>query len=329
MIFVDNENIYDARFNLAIEEYLLRNIAPEENILLFYINSPSIIIGRNQNTFEEINVDYVQEHNIQVVRRLSGGGAVYHDHGNLNFSFIAPNTKENFHNFQKFTMPVIEVLNEMGVPAELGGRNDILVEGRKISGNAQYVSGSRMVSHGTLLYNTDLSAVTNALKVKPSKIESKGIKSIRSRVANISEYLEEIPEIETFRQNILRGIFKDAHHIPQYYLNDADWEAINELSASRYQTWEWNFGHSPEFNIHKTHRFPSGEIDARMNVIKGKIDCMKFYGDFFGQYEVSELESLLLGTPYHPEELLDVLESVDISKYFANISAQELVWLLY
>ena len=329
MIFVDNENIYDARFNLAIEEYLLRNIAPEENILLFYINSPSIIIGRNQNTFEEINVDYVQEHNIQVVRRLSGGGAVYHDHGNLNFSFIAPNTKENFHNFQKFTMPVIEVLNEMGVPAELGGRNDILVEGRKISGNAQYVSGLRMVSHGTLLYNTDLSAVTNALKVKPSKIESKGIKSIRSRVANISEYLDEIPEIETFRQNILRGIFKDAQHIPQYHLNDADWEAINELSASRYQTWEWNFGHSPEFNIHKTHRFPSGEIDARMNVIKGKIDCIKFYGDFFGQYEVSELESLLLGTPYHPEELLDVLESVDISKYFANISAQELVWLLY
>ena len=329
MIFVDNENIYDARFNLAIEEYLLRNIAPEENILLFYINSPSIIIGRNQNTFEEINVDYVQEHNIQVVRRLSGGGAVYHDHGNLNFSFIAPNTKENFHNFQKFTMPVIEVLKEMGVPAELGGRNDILVEGRKISGNAQYVSGLRMVSHGTLLYNTDLSAVTNALKVKPSKIESKGIKSIRSRVANISEYLEEIPEIETFRQNILRGIFKDADHIPQYHLNDADWEAINELSASRYQTWEWNFGHSPEFNIHKTHRFPSGEIDARMNVIKGKIDCIKFYGDFFGQYEVSELESLLLGTPYHPEELLDVLESVDISKYFANISAQELVWLLY
>ena len=329
MIFVDNENIYDARFNLAIEEYLLRNIAPEESILLFYINSPSIIIGRNQNTFEEINVDYVQEHNIQVVRRLSGGGAVYHDHGNLNFSFIAPNTKENFHNFQKFTMPVIEVLKEMGVPAELGGRNDILVEGRKISGNAQYVSGSRMVSHGTLLYNTDLSAVTNALKVKPSKIESKGIKSIRSRVANISEYLDEIPEIETFRQNILRGIFKDAQHIPQYHLNDADWEAINELSASRYQTWEWNFGHSPEFNIHKTHRFPSGEIDARMNVIKGKIDCIKFYGDFFGQYEVSELESLLLGTPYHPEELLDVLESVDISKYFANISAQELVWLLY
>lgn len=182
MLFVENEPNKDPRINLAIEEYLIRNVAPKEEILLFYINQPSIIIGRNQNTVQEINVDYVREHDIIVVRRLSGGGAVYHDLGNLNFSFIAPNSPGNFHNFQKFTQPVIQVLTKMGVPAELSGRNDILANGKKISGNAQYVSGPRMVSHGTLLWNTDLSIVGEALRVKQAKIESKGIKSVRSQI---------------------------------------------------------------------------------------------------------------------------------------------------
>jgi lipoate-protein ligase A len=186
MLFVDNENQNDASINLAIEEYLIRNIALEDEILLFYINGPSIIIGRNQNTVEEINVDHVRANDIKVVRRLSGGGAVYHDLGNLNFSFIAPNSTDNFHNFRKFTQPVIDVLQAMGVPAELSGRNDIVVAGRKISGNAQYVSGPRMVSHGTLLWNTKLNVVAESLRVKQAKIESKGIKSVRSRVANIT-----------------------------------------------------------------------------------------------------------------------------------------------
>jgi lipoate-protein ligase A len=193
MLFVENEPNNDPRINLAIEEYLIKNIAPQEDILLFYINQPSIIIGRNQITVQEINVDYVEEHGIIVVRRLSGGGAVYHDLGNLNFSFIAPNSPDNFHNFRKFTQPVVDVLGKMGVPAELSGRNDILVDGKKISGNAQYVSGARMVSHGTLLWETNLSRVGAALKAKPAKFEGKGIQSVRSRVANIMTFCREPP----------------------------------------------------------------------------------------------------------------------------------------
>lgn len=174
MIFVENEPNNDPRVNLAIEEYLIKNIALKDEILLFYINQPSIIIGRNQITVQEINVDFVEENNIIVVRRLSGGGAVYHDYGNLNFSFIAPNSPDNFHNFRKFTQPVVDVLNQMGVPAELSGRNDILVEGKKISGNAQYVAGPRMVSHGTLLWDTDLSQVERRSGSSRQNLRAKG-----------------------------------------------------------------------------------------------------------------------------------------------------------
>ena len=329
MLFVDNENVTDPRINLAIEEYLLRNIHPEEDILLFYINEPSIIIGRNQNTVEEINVDYIDEHRIHVVRRLSGGGAVYHDHGNLNFSFIAPNTGSNFSNFQKFTAPVIDALNEMGVAAELSGRNDILVDGRKISGNAQYIAGARMVSHGTLLFDTDLSHVGEALKVKASKIESKGIKSIRSRVANICEFLKEPTTIELFRQKILQHIFSGVESIPQYHLTGEDRHAINQLSLTRYQNWEWNYGRSPDFNIQKVHRFPGGEIDARLTVEKGMITQIKFFGDFFGKIEVGALENRLVNVRYEPDELHKAISELDVSQFFSGLTSEELVSLLY
>ena len=189
MLFVDNKGITDPRMNLAIEEYILRHLDINQTYLLFYINEPSIIIGKNQNTLEEINTDFVEKNGIHVVRRLSGGGAVYHDLGNLNFSFITKDDGESFHNFKKFTEPVIRALRSMGVPAELSGRNDILVQGRKISGNAQFATKGRMFSHGTLMFDSNIDNVVAALNVKKDKIESKGIKSIRSRVANIAEFL--------------------------------------------------------------------------------------------------------------------------------------------
>ncbi|HZG73990.1 MAG TPA: lipoate--protein ligase, partial [Chondromyces sp.] len=191
MLFIDNQNITDPRINLAIEEYAVKHLDINETYLLFYINEPSIIIGKNQNTIEEINTEYVEKNNIHVVRRLSGGGAVYHDLGNLNFSFITKDDGESFHNFLKFTEPVIQALQKLGINAELSGRNDILAEGRKVSGNAQFSTKGRMFNHGTLLFDSEMDHIVSALKVRKDKIESKGIKSIRSRVANISEFLEE------------------------------------------------------------------------------------------------------------------------------------------
>ncbi|KIL50144.1 lipoate-protein ligase A [Jeotgalibacillus alimentarius] len=330
MLFIDNKGITDPKINLAIEEYALKNLnVEEESYLLFYINNPSIIIGKNQNTIEEINTDYVEKNNIQVVRRLSGGGAVYHDLGNLNFSFITKDDGESFHNFQKFTEPVVDALKQIGVPAELKGRNDLLVGERKISGNAQFSTKGRMFSHGTLMFDSEIDNVVSSLKVRKDKIESKGIKSIRSRVANISEFLEEKVTIEEFKQLILRHIFGSEEEIKEYVLTEEDWKKIHELSEERYQQWEWNFGKSPKFNLQHSHRFPAGSIDVRLDVEKGSIENCKIYGDFFGVGDVSDVEQKLIGTRYERAEIEKAIEDVDLKHYFGNVDREEFIDLLY
>lgn len=329
MLFIDNQGITDPRINLAIEEYALKNLDIEETYLLFYINEPSIIIGKNQNTVEEINTEYVEDNGIHVVRRLSGGGAVYHDLGNLNFSFITKDDGDSFHNFQKFTEPVTEALQKLGVNAELSGRNDLMAEGRKISGNAQFSTKGRMFSHGTLLFDSEIESVVSALKVKKDKIESKGIKSIRSRVANISEFLDEKITIEEFRTLLLKNIFGDLGEIPEYKLTDEDWERIHQLSRERYQNWDWNYGRSPTFDLQHSYRFPVGQIDIRLNVTKGKIEGCKIYGDFFGVGDVSEIENKLTGIRYEKSEVEKALEGLEIKHYFGNVTKEEFVNLVY
>jgi lipoate---protein ligase len=329
MLFIDNKGITDPRINLAIEEYALKNLDINETYLLFYINEPSIIIGKNQNTIEEINTEYVEKNGIHVVRRLSGGGAVYHDLGNLNFSFITKDDGDSFLNFRKFTEPIIKALKKLGVNAELSGRNDIIVEGRKISGNAQFSTRGRMFSHGTLLFDSKIENIVSALNVKKDKIESKGIKSIRSRVANISEFLKEKMTIEEFRSILLESIFGKDKEIPEYVLTEEDWANIHKLSRERYQNWEWNYGKSPKFNLRHSHRFPAGQIDVRLEVQKGIIENCKIYGDFFGAGDVAEIEEKLIGKRYEKSEIEKALQDVDIKHYFGNIEKKEFINLIY
>ncbi|WP_338787461.1 lipoate--protein ligase [Metabacillus sp. FJAT-53654] len=330
MLFIDNNGITDPRINLAIEEYAVKYLNPNETYLLFYINEPSIIIGKNQNTIEEINTTYVEEQKIHVVRRLSGGGAVYHDKGNLNFSFITKDDGESFHNFKKFTEPVVLALEKLGVKAEMSGRNDIIAgDGRKISGNAQFSTRGRMFSHGTLLFDSEIDSVVSALKVKKDKIESKGIKSIRSRVANIVEYLDEKITIEQFRKLLLLNIFEGVDQIPTYVLTEEDWKKINEISKERYQNWDWNYGKSPKFNYQHSHRFPVGQIDVRLEVQKGIIENCKIYGDFFGVGDVDEVEKTLMGTRYEKADLEKALDDLDVQKYFGNIEKADFINLIY
>ncbi|MCH8566712.1 MAG: lipoate--protein ligase [Balneolales bacterium] len=329
MIFIENNNITDPRINLALEEYALKNFKAGQDFLLFYINEPSIIIGRNQNTLEEINHEYVEEHGIHVVRRMSGGGAVYHDLGNLNFSFITDYDMKSLNNFAKFTGPVIEVLKSMGIEAELSGRNDIIANGRKISGNAQYSTTKRMFSHGTLLFDTELGEVANALNVKMSKIQSKGHKSVRSRVANISEFLTEPMTTAAFRERLLKGLYNERADFETYKLTPADWEKVYALRDEKYGNWNWNYGRSPKFNIKREKRFAAGEVDIRLQVEKGIIQEATIFGDFFGKEPVSDIEDKLRGIRYEKSDIYEALSGIDLYLYFGEVKQNDFMNLIY
>ncbi|TVX91966.1 lipoate--protein ligase [Paenibacillus agilis] len=330
MKFIDNQGITDPRINLAIEEFVLKHLPMDgDSYLLFYINEPSIIIGRNQNTIEEINSDYVKEQGIHVVRRLSGGGAVYHDLGNLNFSFLTKDDGESFHNFRKFTQPVIDTLRTMGVEADLTGRNDIQVGERKISGNAQFSTRGRMFSHGTLLFDSQMEHVSSALKVKAIKVESKSTKSVRSRVANITEFMSDKLSMEEFRNSLLRHIFGiDPAQVPQYKLTEEDWATIHKISEERYQNWDWNYGYSPKFNVQNAKKFTGGIVDVRLDIKDGLIESLTIFGDFFGLGEVKDIEERLAGVRYEEQAVRDALADIDIPYYLGRVEREEFISLL-
>lgn len=266
-----------------------------------------------------------------MVRRMSGGGAVYHDLGNLNYSFITKDEGNSIQdNFKKFTKPVIDALRKLGANAELMGRNDIEIDGRKVSGTAQFATGGRMYTHGTLMLNSNLDNVTKALKPKKEKIESKGVKSVRARVGNISEFIDRQMTIEEFKQFILENVFEaEGSEIKEYVLTDEDWKNIEELSKSKYQTWEWNYGKSPKSNIQNSKRFPVGTIDVRLQVDKGIIQNVKIYGDFFGWGDVVDIETKLKNVRYDKSALQDALKDIDIKYYFGNIEMEDFLNLIY
>jgi lipoate-protein ligase A len=330
MLFIDNHDVTDARVNLALEEYVFRHKPATEDCLLFYVNERAIIIGRNQNTIEEIDSDVVQRTGTQVVRRVSGGGAVYHDLGNLNFSFMTADVRGRFNRYDQFTRPVVDVLTGLGVPAVLSGRNDILADGRKISGNAQFALPTRMFSHGTLLLDSDLDAVTAALRPKPGKVESKGVKSIRSRVANISEFLAVPLDVVELRERIIEQIFgtRDRTRIPQVALTDEDWAAVHALVESKYGSWSWNYGENPPSNVQRARRFPAGELDVRLDVKEGRIASIRVFGDFMGREDVGDFERRLTGLAYTHAAIEAALADVDVTVFFGDVAREDVIALI-
>lgn len=322
--------------NLATEQYLMNNKDFGEPLLLFYYEEPCIIVGRNQNTLEEINQKYVQDNNIRVTRRLSGGGAVYQDLGNLCFSFVVDSNSEEFGDFKSFTQPIVDALHEMGATsAEVSGRNDILVDGRKFSGNAMYTRNGKTFSHGTLMLDVDLDVVTHALNVPEDKIKSKGIKSVRSRVTDLKPYLA--PEYQNltvpeFRDILLKKLFHvdDLAQIKEqeYVVTEAEQVKIDQIYEKYYNNWDWIYGKSPEFTVKKRQHFDMGTVDARIQVDDGKIENIKFFGDFFGPQDIDQLSEQLKGTTYDRETLTKVLTQADTSQYIVGVTVEQLVDLL-
>ena len=327
---------HDIRHNLATEQYLMNNKKFDEPLVLFYYEGPCIIVGRNQNTLEEINQKYVEEHNITVTRRLSGGGAVYQDLGNLCFSFVVDSDSEEFGDFKSFVQPVVDALHAMGATtAEVSGRNDILVDGKKFSGNAMYSHSGKTFSHGTLMLDVDQDVIAHALNVPEDKMKSKGIKSVRSRVTNLKPYLS--PEYQNltvpeFRDTLLKELFhvKDLKAITdkEVTINDDEKAAIDKIYNDYYNNWDWVYGNSPEFTVKKRQHFTAGTIDARLLVEGGKIKNLKFYGDFFGPADATELADKLTGVRYDREHVGAILDSVDTQQYFNGIPTAEVLDLL-
>lgn len=321
MLLINNTST-NAYFNLAMEEYFLKNT--NEDIFMLWRNESAIIVGKNQNTLSEINYEYVKQNKIKVVRRQSGGGAVFHDLGNINFTFISCNDN-SFSDFKRFTMPIIDALKSLNIQAEFSGRNDLLIDNQKFSGNAQYNYKNKVMHHGTLLFSSEINDLSSALKVKPSKFIGKSVKSVKSRVTNIANHLEQDITVLEFKNYLMNFINSKYENNCLYQLSEEDINEINKLVEDKYNTWQWNFGHSPKYALNNEIKYPGGNIEFSLNVEKGLIKEIKFFGDFFGKKDVSYIEDLLKNTNHNEASIRSILNNIDINDYFLNCDIDILV----
>ena len=323
----------DPYFNMAAEEYLLER--EPRDVFMLWQNDNAVVIGKNQNTWAEVNVPFTEENGITVVRRLSGGGAVFHDLGNVNFTYITAHDPARGIDFRPFVEPILRALSDLGVQAQADGRNDIVVSGAKISGNAQCVhrlpgGGERLLHHGTMLFSSDLSRLTAALQVSPEKIRAKGIASVRQRVTN----LRDVPgfpsdmTVQAFMDHLAHAAASaDAELIP---LTEEEIGGIRALRDKKYATWEWNFGASLRHETEKTCRFPFGTLHASYTAAGGMIESLRLHGDYFGQRSVTDLENALTGISLREDALAAAIAAhpTPVGEYIHGASAEDIVRLI-
>lgn len=314
----------DPAYNVALEAYAFQKLTDIDEIFILWINEPAIIIGRHQNTIQEINKEFIDKNGIHVVRRLSGGGAVYHDLNNLNYTIISNNTQEGAFDFQTFSKPVIDTLAKLGVKAEFTGRNDLEINGQKFAGNAQAYYKGRMMHHGCLLFDVDMSVLGQALKVSKDKIESKGIKSVRARVTNIVDHLSDKITVQEFSDAILAQMKEEYPEMDEYVLSDAELSEIQAMRDNQFATWDWTYGKAPEYTIERGVRYPAGKITTYANVENSTIKSVKIFGDFFGVKPVDDIEKMLEGVRYDYKDVLAALKTVDTSQYFLRMTPEEI-----
>lgn len=318
---VNNSN--DPAYNIALEAYAFKELTDIDEIFILWINEPAIIIGKHQNAIQEINKEYTDAHGIHVVRRLSGGGAVYHDLNNLNYTIISNKSEEGAFDFKTFSKPVIDTLATLGVEANFTGRNDLEIDGKKICGNAQAYAKGRMMHHGCLLFDVDMSVLASALKVSKDKIESKGVKSVRARVTNINSELPEKMTVLEFKDAILNQMKQEYPEMDEYVLTEDDLARIQEIRDTQFATWDWTYGQTPEYTVERNVRYPAGKITTYIKTEKSIIESIKIYGDFFGIGDVSDVEELLVGTRYEYADVLAKLQEIDTNHYFSRMTTEE------
>ena len=327
MEYIINDRI-DPYFNLALEEYLF-HLEDENTYFWLWQNDNTIVIGKNQNAFQEIKSEFVLEHGIQVARRITGGGAVYHDLGNINFTFIVPAPNARIYDFKRFTGQIAKTLKTFGLEAEYSGRNDLLLNGKKFSGNAQVVGKSKILHHGTLMFSSDLSIIEKCLNPAPEKLQAHGVGSVKSRVTTIAEHLSKKIDVAAFKNELAKRICEEYDQANIRALSEEEIAAIETLREQKFATYEWIYGASPEFNYSKSMRFNAcGSINLSMNLSKSRvIENCKITGDFFGSGDVAELEELLKTHICSRDNILDVIGTIDLKYYFGSLDTADFLLL--
>ena len=313
----------DPYFNMAVEEYVLKEF--KDDCFMLWQNEPAIIVGKHQNTLAEINYDYVREKKIKVVRRLSGGGAVFHDLGNLNFTFIMNGEDGKLVDFRKFTQPILDILLKLDINASFEGRNDLTIEGKKFSGNAEHVYKKRVLHHGTLLFSSLMTDLSKALKVNPLKYRDKAVKSVRSRVTNISVHLKSDLDVLQFRDMIMQHIIAMYEDSRFYEFTPEDIAEIRKLRDEKYISWDWNYGYSPKYNFEKMIKTEGGHIEFHVDVDRGIMQDVRIYGDFFNVLDISDIVESLKGTPHEESSIREKLGLFNFENYFSHVSQDEFI----
>jgi len=325
---IDNNDITDPYLNLALEEYAVRHLEKRRSYVLFYVNKPSLIVGKHQNVIEEINLKFAYEKDIPIIRRISGGGAVFHDLGNLNFSFITKQTLNNFNKYSTFLKLILEILNRLGASAMKDDHNNIRIVDKKVSGNAQFTSKNRLMSHGTLLFDTNLEILSNVLNVNANlNIESKSTKSIRSQVDNCKNHLKSQIDLNAFKKMVIKLIFSDG--LKKQYLTKSDWDKIHKLAESKYNTWQWNFGLSPKCEIYRELNTSIGNIIIKITVENGLIQSFSLENKSISNKIHNQLQDVFLGCRFDFPNIKNIINTEVINKNLLSLNQSEWIGLFF
>ncbi len=307
---IDNHDNPDPFVNMALEEHCIRRLDGQHEYFLLYANEPSVIVGRNQNILQEVDHRFMKAHRMQLVRRLSGGGAVYHDRGNLNFSFIQNPAAGGLKNIRWFLSPIVRALDHMGVGARINDRNDLVVGKKKISGSALFSNTRRVMVHGTLLFDADLRALARALTPPASRLQTKAIQSVYHPVANIRPLLDRSVDLDHFKKRLLGLLRKEMGRMQKVSLDDRHWKRIYRLAAQKYRSWDWTFGRTPDFSVMKNGQ---GQHRLRIDVHRGKIAAIVDLDPEKGNGKWRELGKHLTGTRYERDEIRKALDDLPVA----------------